>query len=314
MLAQALLQEEGGRYLTGNLIVERGLEWIRRQDGPFFTWLHFMDIHYPYHPLPGQRRWIDRARYLMGMAGMLGRAPNRANLELRRLYDRRVELLDGLIGTLLDGLRRLDLNGETIVVLTSDHGERFGERGEYGHGPDMYDDLLHVPLLIRAPRHFAPRRVEAQFALIDLAPTLIQLLGIAIPSSYQGQGRLSVLEGGATGRGEPAFAEAMHGGGRRSRMGTSDSYRILACRSSGWKYIRDEEGPIEELYHLERDPAETENVADRRRDVLDSLRSETDAHLRYVERTAEGLQWERERGVTSGDEEVRRRLAELGYL
>lgn len=313
MLGQALVQEEGGQYLTGDVSIEHGLGWIRRQQRPFFLWLHLMDAHFPYHPLPGQRRWADRGRYLLGMAGMACGVPARAHRELRRLYDRRVELVDSLVGRVVEDLQRSGLDDRTVFVFTSDHGDQFGEHGGYAHGPNLYDELLRVPLLIRAPGHLQPKRIESQLALIDLAPTLLDLLGVPTPAQFEGQSRLSLLtsDGPAS---EHIFAEAMHGGRRRSRLDTPDIHRLLACRTSDWKYLRDEEGPIEELYDLVNDPGETDNLAHREPEILEQLRRHIDAHMRYV--TDERLRFSEGRGtqLTWDDREVRRRLAELGYL
>ncbi len=314
MLYQAALQAEGGQYLSGGVIAEQGLAWAGDQDGPFFLWLHFMDVHFPYTPLPGQRTLGDRARYLTALAAMLAGDRRRAAGELRRLYDRRVEAMDAIVGMFFDGLHREGLDEGTLVVFTADHGERFWEHESWAHGPDLYDELLRVPLVVRGPGVPAGGQITQQVALIDLAPTILDLVGLPVPESFQGQS----LAPAVVGRGEiaetPVFAEAMHSGGRRSRVGVQDRFRIMACRTPAWKLITDEEGQREELYDLAHDPGERHDLIAERRDVADSMRRSLREHDELVRRAAASYEGARGERIADGDEDVRRRLAALGYL
>jgi arylsulfatase A-like enzyme len=314
MLFQAAVLPEGGQYLTGGQITEQGLQWVAAQDHPFFLWLHYMDVHYPYQPLPGERTWRDRLSCLGCLAGMTVGRPAPAVAALRRLYDRRVELVDRHIGNLLDGLDALDLSRETAVIVTSDHGEQLGERGRFAHGPDLHDELLRVPLIIRNPGLGRRGKVSDQVELLDLAPTILDLLGIAAPETFMGSSFLPLMRGERIARRACAFSESMHGGGRQSRTGVADVFRVMSCRAGGFKYIRDDEGPYEELYDLLGDPGETENLvrADPRK--ASEMRSLVEAHDHLVAGEAARYGGDRERPLVDGDEEIRRRLAALGYL
>ncbi len=314
MLYQAAFQAEGGQYLSGAVIAEQGLAWAREQDRPFFLWLHFMDVHFPYTPLPGQRSWGDRVRYLGAMAAMLAGDRRRAARELRRLYDRRVELMDTIVGEFLDGLHREGLADRTVVVFTADHGEQFWEHGGWAHGPDVFDEQLRVPLVIRGPGLAAGTEIEEQVALLDLAPTVLDLVEVPIPGTFQGRSLLPAVAGGGEAGEAPVFAEAMHSGGRRSRMGIQDRFRVMACRTPAWKLISDDEGPREELYDLAHDPGERQDLIAQRRDVADSLRQLLREHEELVRRAAASYEGARGERIADGDEDVRRRLAALGYL
>ena len=314
MLYQAAFQAEGGQYLSGGVIAGEGLAWAREQDRPFFLWLHFMDVHFPYTPLPGQRTRVDRVRYLAALAAMAAGSRRRAARELRRLYDRRVELLDAIVGELLAGFRREGLEDRTVVAFTADHGERFWEHRGWAHGPDVYDELLRVPLALRGPEIPAGIVVGDQVPLIGLAPTLLDLAGVPAPASFQGRSFLPALLGEAGAEEEPVFAEAMHSGGRASRMGVPDRFRVMACRTPEWKLLADDEGPTEELYDLAGDPGERNDLVMERPEIAASLRRLLRDHQELVRRAAAAHGGARGGRVDGGDEELRRRLAALGYL
>ncbi len=314
MLFQAAFQREGGQYLTGEVIVDQGVAWAREQGGPFFLWLHLMDVHYPYTPLPGQWSWRDRVRCMAGMAGLLAGRPRGALQRLRSLYDSRVELVDRILGQLLERMEEAGLCQRTVVVVTSDHGERFCEHGGHAHGPDLYEELLRVPLIVSGPGIPAGLESPEQVSLIGMAPTLLELAGVPVPQSFAGKSFLPLLQG-RSGCGEPyAFSEAMHSGGRESRVGVADRYRVMSCRTPGWKLIRDEQGPVEELYDLTADPGERTNLVGERLTMAGELRRELDRHQEEVVREASRFADRRERGIAADDDDVRQRLAALGYL
>lgn len=314
MLFQALVLAEGGQYLTGETITEQALAWLAKQDRPFFVWLHYMDVHFPYQPLPGKRRWRDRLSYLSGMAGMSCGRPGHGAQTLRRLYDGRVELVDRLIGEFLEGLTRLGVEGDTVIAVTSDHGEQLGERGRYAHGPDLHDELLRVPLILRDPASKRSRVVGEQVELLGLAPTLLELLQIPAPETFLGSSFLPLVSGDEIHGADHVFSESMHGGARLSRTEVPDTHRIVSCRGRGWKYLRDDEGPTEELYNLENDPGERTNLVADQPQKATELRRLVEDHELLVAREGARYENDGERPMATDDEEIRRRLAALGYL
>lgn len=314
MLMQALLLEEGGQYLTGQIITDRALAWIGRQDGPFFVWLHFMDAHFPYQPLPGQRTWRDRLSYLAGMASLLGGRPGTAIAALRKLYGQRVRLVDSFIGEIVRSLGDLGLTDSTGVIVTSDHGEQLGDHGRWAHGPDLHEELIRVPMVFSGPELDTPRRIDAQVELLGLAPTILDLIGIESPPSFLGSSFAPMLRSGTGQTPEIVFSEAMHSGGRNSRAGVPDTLVVTSCREAGWKYIHDTEGGIEELYDLSTDPTELENVADLHPDRMSRFRRLVDEHRSTTAALASTFTESGGSEPTPDDEEMRRRLAALGYL
>lgn len=159
----------------------RAREWIRahRRD-PWFAFVHTYEVHEPYAPPPGYREMLTAED-----------APSAR-------YDGEIRYTDDLLAVLLDKLRRAGALAHTLVIVTSDHGEQFGEHGLHGHGNSLYDVLLHVPLVLWGPGLVpAGRRVTRAVGLVDLVPTVTDLLGLPPPPLTQGRSLVPLLEGRA---------------------------------------------------------------------------------------------------------------------
>ena len=168
---------------------------------PFFLYFHLMEPHAPYLPPPDAV-----ARVGVPVAAEQARALNTRLLahdwdalgpaevgELVALYDGEVAALDAALRTLFTGLARRGLLDRAVVVVTADHGEEFREHGQLGHGQSLYEELLHVPLVVLAPGAAAGRDVDAPISLVDLAPTLLDLAGVAPEPRFVGRSRAAWL-------------------------------------------------------------------------------------------------------------------------
>jgi arylsulfatase A-like enzyme len=193
---------EGGRAprtiswdaTSGLEISRRATEWIENHEkeggGPFFLYLHYMDVHQPYRP---PRAYLRRfpapgpGRLLGGNGKPHQLAPG--DLEFNRArYAAAVAYVDDLIGGVVGSLDADGLREDTIVAVTSDHGEEFMEHGGIGHGTTVYGELVRVPLVIVYPRSLAPgHRVTYLSQHLDLAPTLLRLAGIEPPPAFDGK-------------------------------------------------------------------------------------------------------------------------------
>jgi arylsulfatase A-like enzyme len=245
--------------------VEAGLAWIggigRRR---FFLFLHTYEVHHPYTPDAEARARLpehydgplppDISLALLEdvNAGRLAITPaDRAHIV--HAYDQEISSVDEAFGRLVAALRTAGLYEETLLVLTSDHGEEFGEHGTMGwHGHSLHDELLRVPLLVKFPRSWrGSRTMEAQVRGIDVAPTVLTAAGVAVPHAFEGADLVEYVAGGA---GPPRYAvAALDGGG-------------TALRSREWKWIQ------RTLFRLESDPGEEVDVADSFPEVADRLR------------------------------------------
>src|SRR5713226_2961111 len=155
----------------GNVVADVTLDWLgKNYQKKFFLWMHLYDPHYPYRPPPPYRdEYKDR------------------------LYDGEIAFADAQVGRLIRFLKSKGLYGNTLIVLSGDHGESLGEHGEKTHGFFIYNATLHVPLLIHLPGAAPPRVVPDPVSLADLMPTVLQTLNLDIPSQVQGRSLLPLL-------------------------------------------------------------------------------------------------------------------------
>jgi arylsulfatase A-like enzyme len=158
------------------------LAWIERRArvGPWFVFIHTYEVHEPLAPPEGYRERV---------------VPDGDSSPLA-LYDAEIRYLDDLVAGLLAGLERAGVADDTILVLFSDHGEQFGEHGIYGHQNSLYDTLLHVPLILHAPG-LAPAgtRVRTPVGLVDVRPTVLDLLGLPPRGQAHGRSLVPLLQG-----------------------------------------------------------------------------------------------------------------------
>jgi arylsulfatase len=254
-LSQAIWVEN---YYQDAAVVDRHVEaWLAsRPPEPFFLFIHYMDPHDPYFELPYNGRGVARV-------STPDPAPERAE-ELHRLYLGEARYLDGYLAKLIQGLKRADLYDRSIVAVTADHGEEFREHGGWWHGTALYDEQVHVPLIIKRAQEPEPghRRDEVARS-IDIAPTLVAATAAPVPEAFQG---IDLFQGTVA---EPILAEE-----------DLEGNQLSSIRSGDWKLItanRDNPrglAPVE-LFNLLDDPQERTNLArdesDRVSDLLAQL-------------------------------------------
>ena len=207
--------------------------WLEsHRDGRLFAWVHLYEPHDPYEP---------PEPYATRYAG--------------RLYDGEVAWSDELVGRLDATLERLGLARDTLLVVTSDHGEGLDEHGEALHGFFAYQTTLRVPLLVRGPGIPAGVRLPVTARLVDLFPTLLELAGLPLPSGARlaGHSLAGALRGGPAPQEPVTYAETLV---PLLHFGWSD---LRVVREGRFKYIQ---APRPELYDLASDPGEQRNLAD----------------------------------------------------
>ena len=268
--------------------------WLAQQTGdrPFFLFVHTYQVHDPYRPPRG---------YVACFPG----ADESATLTA---YEREVRYVDDVIADFLDDVDARGLAERTIVVVTSDHGDAFGEH-LWGHGYDLHDEVLLVPLLVRAPGLVPGGRVvDEQVGVVDVAPTLLDLVGVAPAPAMQGRSFAALL----TGRGG-AFVE-------RPVMSAALG-DVTSIRTRQFKYVK--KGDVEQLYLLGDDPGEWTNRAapadpwlEAGRDAL-ATADEACAQWRLAHRIAAAPATAAPQSDPKWlfrQEEVERKLRSLGYV
>lgn len=223
-------------------------ENVASPTGRFFAWFHFLDPHLPY------------VRH-EGAPDLVGAAPDAAPPE-RAIYDEEVWFTDKHVGRLIDHIASQPWAAETAIVITSDHGEAFGERGFYRHGRELWEPLVRVPLVVHVP-DAAARRVPVKRSHVDLVPTILDLLGIPAPAPGELRGASLVPDV----TGDPATPRDDRDVYMDMPRGPFNEARraLITNGTPGLKLIDFGEGRYE-LYDLEADPLELQSVhGDRRR-------------------------------------------------
>ena len=214
----------------GHETVDEALRWLAAErERPFFLWVHLYDAHTPY---AAPREYA--AQFPRSLAGA---------------YDAEIAYADAQLGRLLDALEADGRLGRTVVAVLGDHGELLGEHGELTHGFFVYDSAVRIPLVVAAPG-LAPRVVKDQVRIVDVMPTLLELLGLRAPPAVQGTSLLPLARGERLNL--MALSESWF---PRFHYGWSE---LQAIQDERFKLIR---APRRELYDLERDPLETADLA-----------------------------------------------------
>lgn len=235
-------------------------KWLEAHAGtaPFFLWVHYYDPHYPYAPPPGYDHLLglDYRGSITGSvdtihqieAGQLSLSPDDV-ARLEELYQGEIAFVDAQFARLRAYLQKRGLEDDTILVVTGDHGESFGEHGDWTHGLKVYESEIRVPLLMRFPRKIpAGTVIAAPTQLIDLMPTLLELAGLAAPRTVQGTSFVPVLAGQSDGSDRAAFTEL------------ADDAFLSVLTWGDWKLIRNSANGELQLYHLQSDEGEERNL------------------------------------------------------
>ncbi|HLH71655.1 MAG TPA: sulfatase [Chloroflexota bacterium] len=246
-----------GRADVTNQAVFAWLDAHARQ-GPFFLWVHYFDPHYPYAPPTGYDHilGLDYQGSINGSvttiqqieAGKLTPSPaDTARLE--ELYQGEIAFTDAQLGRLLDYLAQLGIKDNTIITVTGDHGESFGEHGDWTHGLKVFETEIRVPLLMRYPGHLpAGVNVTAPAQLIDVLPTFLELTGLTVKQPIQGTSLLPVMKQDANGTSRIAFTEL------------ADEAFVSVLTWGDWKMIRNNANGQLQLYNLNQDEGEQQNL------------------------------------------------------
>ncbi|MFB6070768.1 MAG: sulfatase [Halanaeroarchaeum sp.] len=301
-------------------VEERALEFIDSVEGPFFLWVHYMDTHTPYVPAPRHLREVtnDPTSTLTMIrshvrAGLGLGVTDSALADLRDLYDATVHQVDASVGRLLDRLDSAGLRDDTAIVFAGDHGEEFMDHGHLAHYPKLYDELIHVPLIVDHPAG-DPGTVPAATSLEAIPPTILETLGVPDLEGFEGRSLLPAITGGAEPEGDPAVSVAVRGEKITQQpipKHLDEGELLVSARSDRWTYVHRTGGAGHELYDRDRDPAEQTNrwPDAASKPGVEELRSAAIDRVERIEATRSG----EEDAVEAAPDEVERQLEALGY-
>jgi arylsulfatase A-like enzyme/Tfp pilus assembly protein PilF len=255
----------------GDQVVARAVAWLdlnTQGQGQFFLWVHIGDA----------------------------RAPATS-------YNSSIAAADSDVGKLISALRQRKMYGNTTVIVVGDHGESLGAHGEDTHGVFLYDETIHVPLLIKLPEGQpaakpATTRVAAKVRLVDIAPTLLEIAAIPVPSQMPGQSLLRIAKAGNGGGDQPVYSRS-----DLSQRGFGWS-PLESWRAGKYLYIR---APKPELYDLTADPGAAHNLAQSSKATLDTMAAQLD----NFDRRFNGEAGKSSAELSSSEMQ---KLASLGYI
>jgi len=252
------------------------IEWLKQnQQKKFFLWVHYYDPHMPYQPPSPYKEMYSASPY----AGEIAFA-------------------DVYIGKLLAELKNLRLEENTLIVFCADHGESLGEHGEDTHAIFVYDATQKVPLIFCYPKMLPQgKRIKFQVRLLDIAPTILDILKIKKPAQFQGESLLGMMLGKEK-KDFPAYCESYY---------AHRHYNwepLVALRSPAYKYISSSHP---ELYDLTVDPQELNNILDKQPQIAKSLQKKLEKFLKQTSSRKKALRKEIDR-------ETQAKLLSLGYV
>jgi arylsulfatase len=295
------LPRQGHAIYAGAPLVARAEELLDTVgDRRFFLWLHFMDPHGPYFPPPRYQNGVDveshrrpedaharlgTSNYGFDIIPKYQRIGEESDPAIYRArYDGEIRYTDALVGELIAALRAHGLWDRVVFAVTADHGEELGERRVFfQHGWHVYENAVHVPLIVHAPGLPAGRRVPSSVGVVDVMPTILELAGVPAPPGLEGRSLVPLMHGAE--HDHTAFVQSFYGN------------RLTALRRGRWKYVSTPPPPPalevspysvgvprdsrtrdgwkawwptasrEELYDLVDDPGETRDLAAARPDV-----------------------------------------------
>lgn len=294
-------------------ITDATLRWLARRSGskPFFIYLHTVDPHEPYYgllPLSGEsgapvhRREVTPPVFERDLIGRKAKSSSQLVEDVIGLYDRDIAFNDAQFGRLISELGKLRAFDSTMIVFLSDHGEEFRDHGGWAHGKTLFQEQLHIPLIIKFPHGYAGgKTVDTVSRQTDVLPTVLEYIGAPIPARVQGRSLLSAVSfGETTASPVPRFAY-LELDGRRQQSVTAEGMKLIHYQ------VEYSGRPEYELYNLAVDPRESTNLAARQplwagylRSLLKTLLQESGYAVIVPEVTI--------------DVELKKRLLGLGYL
>ncbi|MCP4614552.1 MAG: sulfatase [Planctomycetes bacterium] len=292
-------------------ILSQAAQWLRERDSSdsFFLWCHFNDVHHPWEPRPSYLEHLNVDRI----------SPKRAKKLVHKLLDdpddvwsnvtpremqTAIDLYDAALAYTDERIDQfikthIDLD-QTLVIITSDHGEEFGEHGGF-HRNKPYDEMLHVPLIMAGLDLPEGTIIDSQVPLIDLPPTIVELCGLSKVEELRGISLVPLIAGDREDRTVIASYNRRLVEGKSAPEG-----EVFIIRENGWKFILRENG--DELYDTRSDTQEKDNLLQQQPQVAQNLKIKLMKHISQFEQSKIPIE------EALLDEAVQDRLRALGYI
>lgn len=292
---------EKGRFGGFDRSMPRAIDWLREnKHKKFFLFLHGYDCHGQYAPAEGfDDRFVD-ATYDKRFTGSEseqellreeGLEKGKLNLRdadvqfWRSIYDEKINRADAKFRSFLDEFEKLGIGDKTLFVITSDHGTEVCEHRRLDHGFTLYNEQIHVPLVIKLPHQTDGRRIDRQMSSIDLMPTILDLLDVeqqSLQDQLRGQSFVPIMRGDLAER-EYCYSETDY---------REYTFKRSVIRSDGWKLILTMETKNRELFNLKQDPTEALNLINHHPEIANDLENKLYAHFKKLGHDLTQRRWQ----------------------
>ena len=271
------------------------------KDQRFFIWYHYHGVHLPYNPknpydnifqediFSGISADTEAVSVVKKKSVIKNNSINFDNTDRKiivALYDGQLRQLDDYVGLLTEKMKKWEILDNTVIIVTSDHGEELFEHGFIGHASTslnakLYDEIIHIPLIIWWPKKIKHRVVDELVQQIDVMPTILDMLGLPIPEGVQGYSLLPSIQGNPANNLRPVFCETILGGYQSTKE--MEDIKLRCVRTKEWKLIYTntltsnvsigglDEGKYE-LYNFSSDPKEERNIFENHPEVAKELK------------------------------------------
>lgn len=280
--------------------IPKALQWVKKHRGEkFFLFLHGYDVHGQCTPVGGfDYRFVDRSydgkftgsqqeQELLREEGLeKGQVTLRdADVKFwRAIYDEKIQRADARLGDFLKQFAQLGLLEKTLVVITADHGTEFHEHGRFDHGFTLYDEQIHVPLVIRLPGQQGGNAISERVSSIQVMPTILELLDVPLNESLAEQLRGESLAATLQGKHVPrdSFSETNY---------REYTFQRSIIAPDGWKLIYTLESDRRQLFQLDQDPLEANDLSSAEVAIADELQARLFAHFKSIGHDLTATRW-----------------------
>ncbi|MCW5893541.1 MAG: sulfatase-like hydrolase/transferase [bacterium] len=304
-----LVQGELSTTARDEVLTTEASRWLdANHDRPFYMHVHYMSPHHPYDPPPPYDKWVPdksakpvtyypKKSYFPFDEGQAIPEAQREDMIAR--YDGDILFVDTVFQKLLGKLKSLGILDDTIVIVVADHGEEFYEHKNWGHGQGLYNELIHVPLIIRYPKAFQPSRIGTPVMSVDILPTVLELASAPPKPTAAGRSLVPLAKGDTVPRNPQAFSELIYRFGA-TRSVVDDKHKLI--------HKQQDQRVASELYDLSTDYPEQKDLVAQDATEAAKLQSQM----------TDTLKWADAHKATAAeakiDDEMGKRLKALGYL
>lgn len=270
---------------TAEELNKKVFSWLsENHNRKFFLWIHYMDVHNPHVPPPGFslnvskggfRRITEKARKIRHRQAKPELLTKSERKTLIEIYDAEIRFVDHHLGLFFEKLESLGLSDNTFIIVTADHGTALLEHGDLDHPPELYDEVVHVPLIMCHPTlEQNSVKIKEMVSLLDVSPTILDILTGEKEVDFIGNSLLPLLEGRKE-EGKRVIGEVAN---PLEKLEVDLRRRKTYVRTRKWKFISDEERRTRELFKIDVDEGEERNLAEKRPEVAEEFLSVVKEH------------------------------------